>query len=148
MKTVFKIIALVLAVIIPLISVPLVAVFSAPEFQDSFVGALDSKVDRLMNTEEDKIVIVGGSSVAFGYDSDIIEKYVGMPVVNFGLYAALGTKLMLDLSREGIRDGDIVILAPELDSQTLSMYFSAETTLRAFDGSPELYRYIDFFFYS
>ena len=34
-------------------------------------------------------------------------------------------------------------MAPELDSQTLSMYFSAETTLRAFDGSPELYRYID-----
>jgi hypothetical protein len=57
-----------------------------------------------------------------------------MPVVNFGLYAALGTKVMLDLSRQGIKEGDIVIIAPEMDSQTLSMYFNSETTLQAADG--------------
>ena len=42
-----------------------------------------------------------------------------MPVVNFGLYANLGTKLMLDLSRSGIGAGDVIVVAPEMNEQTL-----------------------------
>ena len=72
-----------------------------------------------------------------------MEKYTGMPVVNFGLYAALGTKLMLDLSRSGINKGDVVVIAPELDSQTYSLYFNTKTTLQAFDGNLSLIRYVD-----
>ena len=76
-------------------------------------------------------------------DSSIIEKYVGMPVVNFGLYAALGTKVMLDLSEDAIKNGDIVIIAPELDAQTLSLYFSSSTALRALDGNFSMLKYVD-----
>ncbi len=100
-------------------------------FEKSFVGALDDKYDRLCETEGEKIVLIGGSSVAFGIRSDIIEQYTDMPVVNFGLYAALGTKLMLDLSRDAVGEGDVVIVMPELDAQTLSLYFNAPLTLRA-----------------
>ena len=134
-----KIIALLLAVLTPFVATLSIAFLSDSEFDESFVGALDEKIERLMSIEEDKIVIIGGSSVAFGYDSRIIEKYTEMPVVNFGLYAALGTKLMLDLSRDGIKEGDLVIIAPELDAQTLSLYFSASTTLRALDGAPKYF---------
>lgn len=136
-KLTVKIIALTLAVIMPFVAVFAVAFLLPAEFDESFAGALDEKLDRLHSISEDKIVIIGGSSAAFGYDSKFIEKYLGMPVVNLGLYAALGTKIMLDLSRDGIEDGDIVIIAPELDAQTLSMYFSASTALRALDGSPK-----------
>ena len=66
-----------------------------------------------------------------------------MPVVNLGLYAALGTRLILDLSRSGINEGDIVIIAPELDAQTYSLYFNTRTTLQAFDGNLSLIRYCD-----
>ena len=137
MNLTIKIIALTLAALLPFISVFSVAFLFSPEFDGSFAGALDDKLERLYSIEEDKVVIIGGSSAAFGYDSALIEKYLGMPVVNMGLYAALGTKVMLDLTREGIGEGDIVIIAPELDSQTLSMYFNAATTLRALDGSPK-----------
>jgi len=137
MKLTLKIVALTLLVLIPFLSVFTVAFLLPSEFDGSFVGALDEKLSRLNSIEEDKIVIIGGSSTAFGYDSRILEKYLDMPVVNLGLYAALGTKVMLDLSKEGIREGDIVILAPELDAQTLSLYFSASTTLRALDSSPK-----------
>ena len=117
-----KITAALLAIVIPFLSVLFIAFISEPEFENHYANALGEKMDRLMEIKEDKIVIVGGSSVAFGYDSEIIEEYTGMPVVNFGMYAALGTKLMLDLSRAGIKKGDIVIVAPELDPQTLSMF--------------------------
>jgi hypothetical protein len=109
-----------------------------PQYSNTFVGELDEKYNRLMEIDEPKIVVVGGSSVAFGLESEIIEEYTGMPVVNFGLYAALGTKVMLDLSKGGINEGDIVVLAPELDPQTMSMYFSSETALQAIDDQPSM----------
>ncbi len=108
------------------------AYFLLPDpFEKTFVGELPDKYDRLLDTDGEKIIIVGGSSVAFGIRSDIIEEYTDMSVVNFGLYAALGTKLMLDLSRAGISEGDIVIVTPELHEDTLSLYFNTQMTFRA-----------------
>ena len=130
----------VIIIALPFLSVICFATLSPAQYSSSFVGALDEKYERICEIEEPKIVIIGGSSAAFGIDSALIEKYTGMPVVNFGLYAALGTKLMLDLSRDGINRDDIVIIAPELDAQTLSLYFNAETTLQAFDGNFSMMR--------
>ncbi len=137
MKLTLKITALLLFLTLPFILVLSVGFLLSPEYDETFVGALDEKLERLHSIEENKIVIVGGSSVAFGYDGEIMEKYLDMPVVNFGLYAALGTKLMLDLSKDAVKEGDIVIVAPEMDSETLSLYFSALMTLRALESSPE-----------
>ncbi|MBO5207552.1 MAG: hypothetical protein J6C09_08245 [Clostridia bacterium] len=102
-------------------------------YSDSYVGVLDEKYERLHSVEGEKIVVIGGSSVAFGLDSEYIENALGMPVVNFGLYGALGTVSMLELSLSGISEGDTVILAPELDRQMLSEFFSAREVLRAID---------------
>jgi hypothetical protein len=49
---------------------------------------------------------------------------------------------MLDLSRSNIGKGDIVVLAPELDPQTLSLYFSSEYTLEALDSDYSMARYV------
>ncbi len=125
----------VLAILSPLVITALIGFLSPPVYEESFVGVLDDKVERLDSIKEDKIIVIGGSSVAFGVNSELIEKYTEMPVVNFGLYASLGTKLMLDLSRKSVNRGDIVIIAPEMDAQTLSLYFNADSTLKAFDGS-------------
>lgn len=103
-------------------------------FANTFTAALQDKYGLLKSAEGAKIVVVGGSSVCFGLVSPLLEQETGMPVVDFGLYATLGTRLMLDLSEREIGKGDIVILAPELDRQTLSMYFNGEACLEAFDG--------------
>ena len=142
MKIIVCIILSFVAFLLPLAIVISLAALTPVQYGETFYRALPDKFDRLMSTEGKKIVVVGGSSVAFGLDSELLEEYTGMPCVNFGLYAALGTKLMLDLSRPGINDGDIVILAPELDAQTLSMYFSAESTLMATDGRYDLLKYV------
>lgn len=110
-----------------------------PAYSNTFVGALDEKVERLASVEGKKIVVVGGSSVAFGLDSALMEEHLGMPVVNFGLYAAIGTKAMLDLSLPHIGEGDIVILAPETDAQTFSLYFDGKTMWKAIDDDPSLF---------
>ena len=138
MKKSLVIIAAILVIVIPVGILFGMLFMLPPQYSNTFVGELDEKYNRLMEIDEPKIIVVGGSSVAFGLESEIIEEYTGMPVVNFGLYAALGTKVMLDLSKDGINEGDIVVLAPELDPQTMSMYFSSETTLQAIDDQPSM----------
>ena len=135
--------AAVLAIVSPFAIVIGAATLTPSQYSNSFVGALNEKYDRLHSIEEPKLVVVGGSSVVFGTDCAMIEKYTGMPVVNFGLYAALGTKLMLDLSRPAIGEGDVVVLSPELDPQTMSLYFSSEQTLMAFDDDFSMFWDLD-----
>ncbi len=143
MKSLLKAVAALLAILSPMLIIISAAFLIPPQYGDTFVGILDEKYERLTSLEDEKIVLVGGSSLVFGLESEYIEKYMGMPVVNFGLYAALGTKVMLDLSKSGINEGDIVIIAPELDAQTMSLYFNAETTLQAADGNPAMLLHTD-----
>jgi len=106
------------------------------QYGESFLGELGAKCALLDDTAGPRIVVVGGSSVAFGVDSAALEgEFPGYRAVNFGLYAALGTQVMLELSLDGIRPGDIVILSPEQQAQTLSCYFNAEALWQGLDGS-------------
>lgn len=139
-RTVGCVLLALLILLSPALVVAGVVFLVPPQYGDTFLGELDEKYRRLTEAEGEKLVIVGGSSVAFGYDSSLLEAYTGREVVNFGLYAALGTKLMMDLSRAGIKRGDIVILAPELDPETLSLYFNAESTWQAAEGDFSMLR--------
>ena len=106
------------------------------QYDESFLGALGDKCALLEQAPGPRIVLVGGSSVAFGVDSTLLEEeFPGYTAVNFGLYAALGTQVMLELSQGQFQAGDIVILSPEQQQQTLSCYFNAESTWQALDGS-------------
>jgi len=106
-------------------------------YKNVFVAALTDKFDRLVSTKEPKIAVIGGSSVAFGLDSDTLALYTGKEVVNFGLFATLGSKIMLDISEDGLNPGDTVVFAPELDAKTLSLYFGARAAWQAIDAGTE-----------
>lgn len=111
------------------------AFFLPAQYSESFLGELKAKCARLKQEQGKRIVLVGGSGVAFGYDSQMIaQAFPAYGVVNFGMYAGLGSKVMLDLSERDIREGDIVILSPEQDAQTLSGYFNAKAMWQAADG--------------
>lgn len=107
--------AAVLALLLLLPLVLCLFAFALPcQYGDTFLGELKYKAARLRETEGARIVTVGGSAVAFGQVSGLIEAELpAYSAVNFGMYAALGTEVMLDLSLPYIREGDIVILSPE-----------------------------------
>ena len=143
-KTILVILLSVLVLLVP-IGVAAGMAFGLPaQYGATFLGEMAVKFDRLQKVEGPKVVVVGGSSVAFGLDSAALEEAVGMPVVNFGLYATLGTKYMIDMSKAGIGEGDIVILAPETDPQTMSLYFNAEAVWQALDQDLSMLRYIPY----
>ena len=129
---------LLLTALVPFVFVAVSVAAVPPVYDETFLGELSAKYELLNETKEEKIIVIGGSSAAFGIDSALISEAVGRPVVNFGLYATLGTKMMLDLSRANIGKGDIIILAPELDEQTLSLYFNATSAWQALDADPSM----------
>lgn len=107
-----------------------------PQYDETFLGELQAKRDLLAApSDRPRIILLGGSGVAFGVDSSLIEESLpDYRVVNYGLYAALGTRVMLDLSAEDLREGDIVIVMPEQQRQTLSDYLGADVMWQAADG--------------
>lgn len=131
-------IAVALAILIPVIVLSAICLFTPAQYGETFLGELSEKYERLKTVDGDKIALIGGSSLAFGIDSKTMEEYLDRPVVNFGLYATLGTKVMLDLSKSGVGKGDVVVICPEMDAQTLSLYFNAESMWQAVDSDPSL----------
>jgi len=114
------------------------------QYNNTFLGELKYKYERLEETKGKRIILVGGSSVAFGVDSKLLgESFPKYTVVNFGMYAGLGSEVMLDLSEKKIRKGDIVIFSPEQNKQTLSNYFNAQNMWQAVDGDFSLLSNID-----
>ena len=82
-----------------------------PQYEDSYNAALLDKVDRLKSIEGPKIVLIGNSNVAFGFDSKVIEDATGMPVVNMGLHGGLGNKFHDDMMDYNVVAGDIYVVS-------------------------------------
>lgn len=139
---VVKLVALLLLVMLPFSAFVIYTELTPNQYENTYLAALDGKYERLYNTEGEKIIFIGGSSLPFGLRSDMLAEELGgeYEVINYGLYATLGTKLMMDTARNAIGEGDIVILAPELNTQTYSLYFNPEAVLQATDGISELLR--------
>ncbi len=133
-KKIFLITSVLLLLAIP--AVLLLMVFlSPPQYDETYLAGLGVKWERLNGIKGRKIVIAGGSGVAFDFNSQLLEDDIeGYSVVNFGLYAGLGTTVMLDLAVKEMNEGDILIFAPEMSAQTLSTFFGAESMWQATDA--------------
>lgn len=106
-----------------------------PQYDDTFLGEMKYKLQRLENTSGKRIVIIGGSSVPFSIKSELLAKqFPEYDIVDFGLYADMGTVVMLDWAKANIHEGDIYIIMPEQHEQTLSDYVSGADVWQALDG--------------
>ena len=139
-----KMISFILFLVLLLPAILLCYGSSLPEYYgSSYYAQLPELYQKLKDTEGKKLIIVGGSNVAFGVDSAQLEATLrecgfDYTVCNFGLYAAVGTSAMLELSRDFIREGDVVVLAIEPTSETFSTYFGATAMLKCAESNPEM----------
>ena len=143
-----KKVIIIVCILLAILAIPIALIgfaFGLPaQYDQSFYGGMKIKYDRLTSIKDRKIVIIGGSSVAFGIRSDLMEEEIGIPVVNFGLYANLGTKYMLDVAKDSIKKDDIVLIAPEQNSQALSNYFNGEAVWYTADGNFKVLKKVEF----
>ena len=76
-----------------------------------------------------KIVLIGGSNVGFGFDSQMLAKTFNMPVFNTGTHAGLGLRLQIELFKDYMNTGDIIVLMPEYQ-QFYGLFLGDETMVR------------------
>ena len=143
MKTAKRIIAVILLIALIPGTLVLCAAAMPKYYADSYYAELGDMYSRLRNTEGKRIIVLGGSSVAFGLEGETLENMLraqgySYSVVPFGLYAAVGTSAMVDLCMGEVRDGDIVVLAIEPTSETFSTYFGATAFLKCAESDASL----------
>ena len=112
-------------------------------YGESYYAQLAPMTQRLETASGKRLVIIGGSNVAFGVDTALLEQLLqnkgfDYTVCSYGLYAAVGSRAMLSLSLGKIREGDTVVLAFEEASDALSAYFGATAFLKCAEADPSL----------
>lgn len=122
------------------ISAIALSVMFIPVDHNSYFSASIDKHHLLSQSPSPKVVLVGGSNLAFSIDSARLQKEFGVPVVNMGLHANLGLRFMLDEVKSALNPSDIVVVVPEyqhftgspLDGTPKELAAVAEAYPRAF----------------
>lgn len=84
--------------------------------QTDYPAAIKSKYERLDSLKNtSKLIICGGSSSAYGIDSNRLSEVVKLPVVNTTLAMSLGSFFHLNLTKDYIAKGDIILYIPEYE---------------------------------
>lgn len=128
--------ALLLAALLYLSALALVLL--VPE-QNNYALASNLKHDRLEALAGNRVVLVGGSNLAFGIDSKAIEAQVGCPVVNMGMNGYFGVRFMLSEVEPQLRSGDVVVLAFEWDNYFKSVEGTAANLLVVAKANPRAF---------
>ena len=78
------------------------------------IGVYDAKIQAIENIiNKPKLLIVGGSASLFGIDSSTLSKELGMPSVNFGTNAGVGTHALPDKADAYVGEGDLILMPLE-----------------------------------
>jgi hypothetical protein len=71
-----------------------------------------AQVHLLGKTPSPRVILVGGSNVAMGLDAELMQRELGIPVINDGLHAGLGIVPLRELEPY-IGEGDVIIVSLE-----------------------------------
>ena len=127
--------------------------YLSPQYTGNYQASLLDKISRLENTDSPKIVLIGNSNLAFGIDSEELEREFRMPVINMGLHGGLGNAFHEKVSLTNIREGDIYIIChntyhddgtipdPDLAWITIEDHFFLWKMLCREDIKPMFYAY-------
>lgn len=78
-----------------------------------YLASIIDKHARLKSISSPRIILAGGSNLAFGIDSKMMESQLRMPVCNMSLHAGLGLEFILNELKSEMRKGDIVFISLE-----------------------------------
>lgn len=111
-------------------------------FREGYLASLEDKVSLLESEGPPRILFVGGSSVAFGVDSEKFESSQRKPI-NLGLNASLGLDFSCSLAESHARSGDLVVLIPEHSNLLEKMKPQPKLQRSLLRQCPRAARYLD-----
>lgn len=86
-------------------------------------GLMSRKKEMLASCQGEKIVLLGGSSVLYGFNTDEMQKRLGKPTINAGVNVGLGFRYLIDNMEPHLKPGDHVILPLEFGQYVNPPYY-------------------------
>ena len=116
------------------------ALFFEKHSEAHYIYAQKSKMEKLDSIPSPRVLLVGGSNIAFGFDCKVLGELLNKHVYNTGVHAAIGLRYMIDAINDHIVPEDIVIIMPEYTQFSTCYNGSGETLTSAivYSGSSEL----------
>ncbi|MEX2596365.1 MAG: hypothetical protein WEC59_05480 [Salibacteraceae bacterium] len=111
-----------------------------PELENDFMAAMIDKHERAEEIGSPKIIIAGGSNVAFNIDSKKIEEEFGLPVVNLGLSVGLGMEFIVNEIMDVAEEGNVVIFSITFFENIDGIYALKRHTTRHFPKAERYFR--------
>ncbi len=112
-----------------------------PNSRNTYMATIADKMHLLDSIPSPRLILMSGSSMAFGVDSDLLSKELEIPVVNASLHFKLGSRFMMDQLKASIKKGDIVLITLEY---VITSKGSCEEKLMAADFYPPAKNWIHF----
>lgn len=142
MKQYFKFVITTVVFTVLLFSALVIGILKYPAdvFHSSYQSMIQDKYRILMETESPKIIVVAGSSTAFGLDQEMLaDACEGYQVVNLGVHAGFGHLFYSELAKANINQGDIVLLGYEYGWQSSIAINGVDLIMSGIDGDLEMY---------
>lgn len=121
-----------------------ILLFPANTFYSSYQSLIQDKFRTLIETDDPKIIMISGSSSAFGLVQKDLEYASGYKVVNLGLHAGFGHLFYSELAKANINAGDIVLLGYEYGWQNGFDKIDLKLVMTGIDSDIKMYKYIPF----
>ncbi len=146
MKKYLKFVITVFSTAAALLIIVFLAIVGYPKgvFKSSYMSVIADKYRVLQNTNEPKIIVLSGSSSAFGLDQNMLEEATGYKVANLGLHAGTGLLFYTELSKENINEGDIVLLGFEYTWPNNFEKLDQKLIMTGIDNNIDMYKHIPF----
>jgi hypothetical protein len=101
------------SILAALVGLMMLTAFLVPAPYNHDLSAVLNKRDLLKDGRTNRVVVVGGSGIYSALDSEMLEKRLGRPVLNVGLWAGFGLTAVLREIKPYLHAGDVVVLIPE-----------------------------------
>jgi hypothetical protein len=131
------------SLVLLLVTVTIATIFIAiqPDENHYFQSSV-SKLNLLKTTPSPRIILIGGSNVSFGIDSQLMKTKLGVPVINYGLHGGLGVTPLREL-HDYIKEDDIIIISLEYTTFGKNMNGNPRILSDWIEFSPERIKYLE-----
>jgi hypothetical protein len=120
-------------------TIPIYILWSTPKLSElDFDGGLLLKKERLrQNKNRKKIVFIGGSNLAMGLNSSLIQDSLGMQVINYGHRFQYGLGFYLREIKSYLKEGDMVVIVAEYQMMLKDYFADNELNTVIWEGLNE-----------
>ena len=103
---------------------------------DAYAAILPQKIAWAANAPVPRLLLIGGSGVAEGVDSPMLESETGLHPVNMGIFAGVGLRFMFVTIAPKVQRGDTILIMPEYELMQQPLYGDGFLLLEMLHANP------------